>query len=335
MSTQTKIKKTVADYPQLVSEWHPTKNGDLKPEDISHGSQKKIWWKCNKGNDHEWISTSNARTNTCSRNKGGCPICSGRKVVKSNCLQTIQPDISSEWHPIKNNISPSQVTSSSSKKVWWRCNKDKKHEWLASVENRTRNRTGCPICSGRIATVPTSLAITHPELALEWHPLQNGTLTPYDVLPKSGIKAWWLCPNSHSYQAMIYNRSRNLTGCPTCNKSSAPENAIAGILQTYNVIHTREYKNVGCKHKRLLSFDFALYSHDTNLTGIIEYQGEQHFQQVKCWTNIEIQQKRDQIKREFCAKHNIPLLEITDEDAIESEVCNFLKLLNLIPETNP
>ena len=34
--------KTIADYPELVAQWHPTKNGELKPENISFGSHKKV-----------------------------------------------------------------------------------------------------------------------------------------------------------------------------------------------------------------------------------------------------------------------------------------------------
>ena len=29
-------------YPNLVAEWHPTKNGELKPDHVSKGSSKKI-----------------------------------------------------------------------------------------------------------------------------------------------------------------------------------------------------------------------------------------------------------------------------------------------------
>ncbi len=35
-------------YPSLVQEWHPTENGDLKPEDVSSGSSKEVWWLCPK-----------------------------------------------------------------------------------------------------------------------------------------------------------------------------------------------------------------------------------------------------------------------------------------------
>jgi hypothetical protein len=38
------------------------KNGDLTPMDVAPGSNKKIWWKCDKGDGHEWISQPNTRT---------------------------------------------------------------------------------------------------------------------------------------------------------------------------------------------------------------------------------------------------------------------------------
>ena len=37
--------------PKLASEWHPTKNGNLTPSDVTLASPKKVWWKCSKGND--------------------------------------------------------------------------------------------------------------------------------------------------------------------------------------------------------------------------------------------------------------------------------------------
>lgn len=39
--------------PELAKEWHPTKNGDLKPTQFTCGSGRKVWWLClNCG--HEW-----------------------------------------------------------------------------------------------------------------------------------------------------------------------------------------------------------------------------------------------------------------------------------------
>ena len=54
--------------PTLTKEWNYEKNGNLKPEDFTANSGKKVWWKCSKG--HEWQAT------LYSRNTGnGCPVC--------------------------------------------------------------------------------------------------------------------------------------------------------------------------------------------------------------------------------------------------------------------
>ena len=41
-------------HPDLVKEWHPIKNGDLMPEDISSGSGKEVWWLCPEGTLTQW-----------------------------------------------------------------------------------------------------------------------------------------------------------------------------------------------------------------------------------------------------------------------------------------
>jgi len=65
-------------------------------------------------------------------------------------LQVINPKLSKEWHPTKNGVlTPEDVTPYSNKKVWWVC--EKKHEWSVAICNRNRG-TGCPYCSGRVAT---------------------------------------------------------------------------------------------------------------------------------------------------------------------------------------
>lgn len=58
--------------PTLASEWHPTKNGDLTPNDVTCGSTKKPWWICDKCN-HEWNATVSHRANKL--NPTGCPVC--------------------------------------------------------------------------------------------------------------------------------------------------------------------------------------------------------------------------------------------------------------------
>lgn len=39
-------------YPDIAAQWHPVKNGRLRPEDCLPGSTKRVWWRCTDG--HEW-----------------------------------------------------------------------------------------------------------------------------------------------------------------------------------------------------------------------------------------------------------------------------------------
>ena len=90
--------KSLAELnPKLAKQWHTSKNGELTPYDVSDSSYKKVWWRCEKGEDHEW------EAHVYHRNKGvGCSVCAGRTIVKSNCLATLDPILAKQWHSTRN-----------------------------------------------------------------------------------------------------------------------------------------------------------------------------------------------------------------------------------------
>jgi hypothetical protein len=193
--------------PGLASEWHPTKNLQLMPRDVTPGSGTKVWWKCSEG--HEWKAAVNHRTNGT-----GCPVCAGRVVSEGNCLATLNPVLSREWHKTKNrSLTPYDVTPGSGKRVWWECAKG--HEWIAYVDNRS-NGSGCPYCTGRAADEKNCLATLKPGLAIQWHPTKNKPLTSRDVTTGSNTKVWWQCGRGHDWKAPVVNRVRG-RGCPYCS----------------------------------------------------------------------------------------------------------------------
>lgn len=126
--------------PELAKEWHPTKNEPSVASEVTLFSHKKVWWKCKE--EHEWQAT------IASRAQGiGCPVCHNKKVVAGkNDLQSTNPALAKEWHPVKNgDLLPCHVTAGSGKKVWWLCSKG--HEWEAYINNRNKG-SGCPECAG-------------------------------------------------------------------------------------------------------------------------------------------------------------------------------------------
>lgn len=128
-----------SENPQLAKEWHPAKNGDLLPSNVTPSSNRKVWWLCSAG--HEWQAA------VAWRNKRGtnCPYCSGRFVISGvSDLATTNPMLAAEWHPTKNgNLTPSDVKAGSNKKAWWKCSNG--HEWEAVI-NARKWGNGCPIC---------------------------------------------------------------------------------------------------------------------------------------------------------------------------------------------
>ncbi len=194
--------------PGLVSEWHPTKNGDLTPNKVREFSLKKIWWlgKCG----HEWLSTVAHRSNG-----RLCPYCSGKKVLPGfNDLATTDPAIACEWHPTKNGaLAPQRVSRGSDRVVWWLSHG---HEWRMTVSSRTTSKQGCAVCQGlQVQIGVNDLATTHPEVARLWHPTKNDRLTTQMVTAGHGKKVWWLGDCGHTWIATVKHLTAG-RGCAVC-----------------------------------------------------------------------------------------------------------------------
>lgn len=191
----------------LVSEWDYEKNHPLTPQEAAAFSRQKAWWKCALG--HSW--------NACiySRAAGkGCPYCGGRKVLSGfNDLASGFPKLIQEWDDAGNApLSPTQIMSSSHRKVWWHCTEG--HHWKASPANRIRG-SGCPVCAGKQVLIGyNDLSSQNPALSAQWAKDLNGTLTPQMVTLGSNRSVWWRCEMGHTWRATV--SARRNTNCPFC-----------------------------------------------------------------------------------------------------------------------
>lgn len=199
-------------FPELVKQWHPTRNGNLTPQKVFAGTRRKVWWRCEKG--HEWFANVGARA---SRGEG-CPVCAGKVIIPGeNDLATVFPELAKQWHPEKNeDLVPYAVTPYSNRKVWWQC--EKGHAWKTTPNARATQKSGCPYCTGKKVLVGfNDLATTHPKIAEQWHPTLNESLTPQMVTPGSHKKVWWQCQDGHVWKAVVYSRTGSKKhGCPVC-----------------------------------------------------------------------------------------------------------------------
>ena len=335
--------------PQLAKEWHPTKNGDLTPFDVTCNSNKIVWWllsyddpKTKKHFDFEWQASINNRNNG-----NDCPFLSGRQVYKGfNDLATCNPQLAKEWHPTKNgDLTPFDVTCSSSKKVWWYLPYDDpktgEHfdfEWQASINNRNK-KSDCPFLSGQQVWKDfNDLATCNPQLAKEWHPTKNGDLTPFDVTCNSAKKVWWLLSYddpktgkhfNFEWQAVIAKRNIG-NDCPFLNSSKC-EILLYNLMKKCKINFIPEQIFDNCKDKSYLPFD--LYLCNENI--IIECDGIQHFTPIDYFggkSAFELNKKHDNLKNEYCKNNNIALLRIpyifdtnVDKDKIVNMAFEFIK----------
>ena len=287
--------------PLLSTEWNYNKNGNLKPDMVTSGTSKKVWWKCPKG--HEWVASIKHRNNG-----SGCPICSNKQVLKGyNDLATTNPSLTKEWNYEKNgDLKPDMVTAGSAKKVWWKCIKG--HEWQKDICSRN-NGYGCPICSGKqFLKGYNDLATTNPTLTKEWNYEKNGDLKPDMVTAGSNKKVWWKCSQGHEWKTTIISR-KNGSGCPFCAKelqTSFPEQAIYYYMKKIFPDAINGDRHLGIELDIYIpSIEFA-----------IEYDGI-------FWHKDK---KRDEKKNNICKDNKIVLFRVRENKNCEWSENKYLKI---------
>jgi len=221
------INDLATTHPDLAVQWHPDQNL-VGADEVVAGSYKKAWWRCSR--NHEWEAAIAKRA----INGRGCPYCSNKKVAPGrNDLATTHPALAAQWHPHRNTMRPTEVTSGTNKLIWWMC--ELGHEWKATANARTRGGqlSRCPVCINQsVEAGQNDLATTHPHLAAQWHPERN-TICPDQVVAGSARRVWWLNDDpscGHEWDTEIRVRVRG-AGCPYC--------ANQRVLSGFNDLKTR------------------------------------------------------------------------------------------------
>ncbi len=155
-----RVIRSVADTrPELVAQWHPSRNRGLSPAAVGMASTEPIWWLCQTCG-HEWQTSVESR-----RKDAGCPACLRERqrlqpqLYDMNARQqatraaanplTAHPELIAEWHPTRNDgLDPATLARGSHRRVWWRCSTCG-YDWQTPVYWRTYSQTRCPNCQAR------------------------------------------------------------------------------------------------------------------------------------------------------------------------------------------
>lgn len=144
---------------------------------------------------------------------------------------------------------------------------------------------------------------------------------------KKGKHARWfckcaLCGNIESISSQIlikYGKDR----CRKCSGMSNGEKKICDLLDDMNIEYDNNSGYKDCIYPETnarLRFDFVIH---TDPEYIIEFDGIQHFKEIKSWetkTNLKERQSRDSFKDKWCANNNVPLIRIPYTHL--SKICN-------------
>ena len=216
-------RSLLQEYPDIAAQWHPTRNGLRKPDDVNPGSKIPAWWLCGDcGN--EWRVRPGKRTNDGS----GCPRCAVvargihmRRAKPGNSLAEVYPHLLRIFHPGKNgDLDLHQINAGTMVMIWWLC-ADCGHEWKTE---QPRN-AGCRPCGTKrralAMTAPNpgeSLLDLHPRIAAEWHPTKNGELLPSQIKENHTSAVWWLCSDcGREWKVSTRNRVAMGAGCRRCS----------------------------------------------------------------------------------------------------------------------
>lgn len=131
--------------------------------------------------------------------------------MRRGSLAEERPDLVQQWSP-ENELTPSDVSCGSHKKVLWVC--DQGHTWEAIVKNRVLAGSGCPYCEHRaVLKGYNDLKTLFPKVAKTWSP--KNKLKPTEVSSRSNTEVWWRCKHGHEWKSRIADRTEG-HGCPYC-----------------------------------------------------------------------------------------------------------------------
>jgi hypothetical protein len=329
--------------------WIKEKNNNKTPRDITKGTTKKYWFKCDICNHDFKTRIDNITCNT-----RWCSYCTNQKLCDDkNCNHCFEKSFASYteetkngklkidcWIKEKNNKTPRDIFKATNKKYWFKCDICN-HEFEKIISSITCHTIWCPYCVSQklcddencnhcfersFASYDSKTA--NGKLKIDcWIKKKNNDLTPRDITKGACNKYWFKCDVcKKNFETRIGSITCNNVWCPNCKNKT--ELKLHNELEKLSYIKSiqREYKPKWCstEYTEMINHQFKVkryqYRYDFLVKFkngeklIIELDGPQHFIQVFNWKGPFLQQIRDKYKEFKAKKKKIPLTRLLQED---------------------
>lgn len=253
-------------------------------------------------------------------------------------------NILNEVHDINGNVWPDQlvkewdisngpmtaVSMNSSDKVLWNCSgcitcfDGQHHQWWASIRNRVRNNSGCPVCVKRgpntlcIRDACNSLYYNVPgdkqHLYNEWHDHRSMK----EFTKNSNEVVLFRCGNGHVFPARIDRRTeRNGTNCHLCQhveQMILVDNLRTELIDFYDVEYEVAYEwSLG------MVYDIGVEQERLN----IEVDAPYHYRRKET-------KESDKVKTLLSISHGYSVMHITNDDVTEDATETINAILHVI-----
>ena len=157
---------------------------------------------------------------------------------------------------------------------------------------------------------------------------QYGKLTVIDFAYTKNTKAYWYCRCECGNECIVSGNALRNGDIKSCGcLVSYQESIIEKILLENHISFQKEYSFQDLYDKKLLRFDFAIIKNN-QLLGLIEYQGQQHYENPNRFNQNGLLQIHDKMKIDYCIKNNIPLLILDKNNFTKDYLLEWIKLLN-------
>lgn len=151
-----------------------------------------------------------------------------------------------------------------------------------------------------------------------------GKLSVVSYAGSQNGRAKWHCRCECGNEIDVYSSYLKTGDTKSCGcVMSYREVVIENYLKQHGVKYQKQYTFCDLRGKKYpLRFDFAILNSDETVKCLVEYQGEAHYSNIFKIPDEDYRAalNRDVMKRRYCKKHHIPLVEINKEDMIFEEL---------------